>query len=318
MRNITLPLVLLALACLAPVAAAASVVDAGAAEQAFQRGDYKAARQGFETAIDQFRTAPKDSADYRVYREAAYLWDRLADCAFTQRDWDKLKLCADGLLMVSVAERNLCESQLAGALQSGIAYASARYLALRLDESVRLASMFQLKRSAALVLFDAKGKGSAGEGAIVQYQALSALWRDVLSTEDGAYVLDVNALNAKLSDFDSVYASLSKLADLEALWEKYAGPANLHFSGTGSQHTQQFHLGSGLVQASYSHSGKANFIVSLLDSQGKLVEIIANEIGGVQGSKAFGVDAAGQYILSVDADGAWTVALTPPAPEGQN
>jgi len=221
MRTITLMVVLLALACLAPMAAAASVVDAGAAEQAFQRGDYKTARQGFETAIDQFRTAPKDSADYRVYREAAYLWDRLADCAFTQRDWDKLKLCADGLLMVSVAERNLCESQLAGALQSGIAYASARYLALRLDESVRLASMFQLKRSAALVLFDAKGKGSAGEGAIKQYQALSELWRDVLSTQDGAYVLDVDALNAKVTDFDGVYAKLSKLADLEALWNKY-------------------------------------------------------------------------------------------------
>jgi len=204
-----------------PVAALATVVDAKAAEAAYMKGDFKAARAGFEQAIEQFRAASKDSLDTSVYREAAYLYDRLADCCFTERDWEGLKLYTDGLLVVAVSERNLNESRLAGALESGIAYASARFLAERLDESVRFGSLVQLKRSLALALLESGGTGKLGDGAIALYQQLAALWRQALVLDAGIYSLEVNILNGKVEDFDKVYTGLAALVDVEALWKKY-------------------------------------------------------------------------------------------------
>lgn len=201
--------------------ARASVVDATAAEAAYAKGDFKAARQQFEAAADQFRAAQKDSQDYRVYREAAYLYDRLADCCFTQRDWDNLKLYLDGLWVVTISERNLASSALTGALQSGISQASARYLAARLDEAVRFSTLIQLKRSIGLVLYDSKSEGTAGQGAIKQYQALAAAWRGVIGVENGIYSIDTNILDTRIDKFDQVYGDMSQLADLEALWKKY-------------------------------------------------------------------------------------------------
>jgi hypothetical protein len=198
------------------------VVDATAAEAAYQQGDFKAARRGFEAAMEAFRAASTDSQDYRVYREAAYLYDRLADCCFTQRDWDGLKLYVDGLLVLTVSERNLAQTALSGALESGISQVTARCLAVRLDEAVRFALLIQLKRSIALVLLDTQGRGAAGAGAIKQYQALAAAWRGVVGVADGAYTLNVNTLNARVAAFDKIYGETSKLADLEALWKKYA------------------------------------------------------------------------------------------------
>jgi len=90
---------------------------------------------------------------------------------------------------------------------------------------------------------------------------------------------------------------------------KPAVESALDFSGTGATGTQLFTLNPGLVQAAYSHSGEGSFAIWLIDGQGNNVELIVNEIGSVSGSKAFGIDRAGQYILSIDADGPWTVSL---------
>lgn len=199
----------------------ASVVDAGAAEAAYKNGDFKAARQQFAAVVEQFRDASKNSQDFKVYREAAYLYDRLADCCFTQRDWDGLKLYLDGLFVVTVSERNLAGAAMTGALESGISQASARFLAARLDEAVRFSTLIQLKRSIGLVLYDAQGKGQAGEGAIKQYQALAAAWRGVVGVEDGMYSINVNVLDTRLETFDKIYGEMSQLADLEALWKQY-------------------------------------------------------------------------------------------------
>jgi hypothetical protein len=201
--------------------AQASVVDATSAEAAYAKGDFKAARQQFEAVTEQFRTASKNSQDYKVYREAAYLYDRLADCCFTQRDWDNLKLYLDGLFVVTVSERNLASSALTGALQSGISQASARYLAGRLDEAVRFSTLIQLKRSIGLVLYDTKGEGEAGKGAIKQFQALASAWRGVIGVENGMYSIDTNILDTRIEKFDQIYDDMSKLADLETLWKKY-------------------------------------------------------------------------------------------------
>lgn len=201
--------------------ARASVVDATGAEAAYAKNDFKAARQQFEVAAEQFRKATKDSTDPKVYREAAYLYDRLADCCFTQRDWDGLKLYLDGLYVVTFSGQHLVSSTLTGALESGISQASARYLATQLDEAVRFTTLFQLKRSIGLVLYDAKGQGATAEGAIKQYQALAAASRGVIVVENGAYSIDTNLLDSRLAKFDQIYDAMSKLVDLEALWKKY-------------------------------------------------------------------------------------------------
>ena len=220
MRQMTVALIALLLAA-APLCAHAGVVDASAAEAAYKAGDYERARELFSDAVAAFRTASKDSSDHLVYREAAYLYDRLADCSFVIRDWDALKEYCDGLLVVSLSERNLTEEQLGGALSSGIAAATARYLARRLDESVRINTIVQAKRSVALVLYDTRGEGEAGAEAIRQYQNMAAACVGVYEVEDGAYRLNVPVLEERLGQFDLIIEEVSKLADLDALWEKY-------------------------------------------------------------------------------------------------
>ncbi len=84
----------------------------------------------------------------------------------------------------------------------------------------------------------------------------------------------------------------------------------LEFSGHGNEATQPFRLDSGLIRCSYTHDGESNFIVYLLDSQGDAVALLANEIGACEGSSADSIRNAGDYLLSVDGDGNWTITLT--------
>jgi hypothetical protein len=205
-----------------PLSARATVVDASKAEATYRRGEYKQARAEFAALFEQFRTTPsKDSDDYRTYREAAYIFDRMADCCFTQRDWEGLKHYADGLLVVSISERNLTEAQLRGSLYSGIAQATADYLAERLDESVRFTTLIQLKRSIALALYESKGEGQLGQGAIKQYQALAQAMNGVLDCDGGFIELNVPVLDQRLAQVDKVYQDTQKLGDIDGLWEKY-------------------------------------------------------------------------------------------------
>lgn len=209
-------------ACIAAAMPAyAAITDTSAAEKAYKSGDYMAARQGFESAAESFKSASKDSSNYLVYREAAYIYDRLADCCFTQRDWESMKAYLDGLLVVSVSERNLCESQLAGALESGIAYATAKHLSDQLDESVRLSTIFQLKRSLGLVLFDSKGAGAGAEQAIKLYQELAAAIRGPLYLDNGNYLLDLPELESNYAKFDKIFEDLEGLGDIDSLWQQY-------------------------------------------------------------------------------------------------
>lgn len=219
-RLLLITLVLWAL----PLLAQAAVIDATEAEALYQSGDYKGARTAFVELLGEFSTASKDSGDYRSYRELAYLYDRLADCCFTQRDWPALKLYLDGLLQATGAELSLVEEQLTGALFSGVATATARVLYARVDESVRLSSLARIKRGIGLVLFDTDGQGSIGEGAVRQYQQLAAATTGVIEVEDGMLHLNIVRLEQNLDAFDKVRAALEQLADIEALWEKYPPP----------------------------------------------------------------------------------------------
>ena len=211
---------LIACICMLQVAHA-SVVDAREAEAAYQRGEYAEARSMFEKLAQEFRNTNTDGSDVKVYREAIYLYDRQADCAFTQKDWPALKRCLDGMLVVSHSERSMSEAALSGALASGIAYASAGYLSDQLDESVRISSIIQLKRSLVLVLLDTDGKGDAGSVAIEQYQLLAAALRGVVSIAEGYYAIDRRKLEDSFDDFDEIFARLDEIGNVEELWEKY-------------------------------------------------------------------------------------------------
>ncbi len=45
-----------------------------------------------------------------------------------------------------------------------------------------------------------------------------------------------------------------------------------------------------------------------------MVDLLANEIGGFTGETLIGIEAAGEHVLNVDADGAWVIAVDPEVP----
>lgn len=206
---------------LLPHFAQATVVDASRAEELYKSGDFKAAREEFSRVVAAFGAASKDSNDYRSYRELAYYYDRLADCCFTQRDWPALKMYLDGLLEVTQVEKNLVESQLTGALASGVARAAASYLVDRVDETTRLNLLAQLKRSIGLVLLDKEAEGPGGRAAIHQYQLMAAALVNVLEVDEGYLQLNIARLEQDIDKFDGIHQELRQLADLAKLWEKY-------------------------------------------------------------------------------------------------
>lgn len=89
-------------------------------------------------------------------------------------------------------------------------------------------------------------------------------------------------------------------------------PANIDLSGNGQQATSKFHLEKGLSVFKMKYQGSSNFIVWLLDDMGSKKELLANLIGDYDGSHAFGITKAGDYLLDVDADTSWTVTILQP------
>lgn len=213
---------ILALALLAQPALAAPVVDASSPESAFLKNDFKTARTGFDGALKTFLDkAPRDGTEHKVYAEAEYLLDRLADCSFTQRDWERLKHYMDSQWRMVNQDITVCEQQFKGTVNStGATRATAQYVADRLDESLRLRQIFQLKRSLSLMLVDSKGTGPKSEKAIRLYQKLALLMRQVLSVEDGIFRLDIRKLDDHISEFESINAELPE-AEMKPLWDKY-------------------------------------------------------------------------------------------------
>lgn len=83
-------------------------------------------------------------------------------------------------------------------------------------------------------------------------------------------------------------------------------------SGSGQTVTNPFELGTTVTTVTFEHSGSGNFIVWLQDPDtGEDVELLANEIGAIEGATAVPVDG-GTYRMDIDADGDWTVELANP------
>lgn len=88
----------------------------------------------------------------------------------------------------------------------------------------------------------------------------------------------------------------------------------IQLSGTGQQATEKFSLESGLAIFRMSHSGQSNFAITLLDSNGEIVELLVNEIGSFDGAKAVGIRTKGEHLLDISADGKWSVKIEQPRP----
>jgi len=91
-------------------------------------------------------------------------------------------------------------------------------------------------------------------------------------------------------------------------------PELIELSGTSQQATQKFTLENGLSIFKMTHTGTSNFAINLMDSNGQNVELLVNEIGNFDGTKAVGVAKRGEYILDVSANGKWTVKIEQPRP----
>ncbi|VVC03452.1 Uncharacterised protein [Candidatus Bilamarchaeum dharawalense] len=88
------------------------------------------------------------------------------------------------------------------------------------------------------------------------------------------------------------------------------------FSGDSADVTDQIYLKKGLVLITGYYSGKHNFIVQLLDSDGANVDLIFNEIGNYDGKHATHITTDGYYRFGVegivgwnDNGGSWTLKV---------
>ncbi len=90
--------------------------------------------------------------------------------------------------------------------------------------------------------------------------------------------------------------------------EKVAEPIR-EFSGIGQEATELFSLEKGLHVFEMKHSGSGHFGVRLLDSDGNYIELLANDVGNFDGSKAAKVERDGNYILDISASGNWSIVI---------
>ena len=85
-------------------------------------------------------------------------------------------------------------------------------------------------------------------------------------------------------------------------------------SGRGRQASEKFKLEPGLAVFNVANDGDSNFIVRLLDRNGKEIETLFNEIGPFSGEKAFFVPRGGQCLLDVQSNGNWTADVNQKKP----
>jgi hypothetical protein len=113
--------------------------------------------------------------------------------------------------------------------------------------------------------------------------------------EDGEYLINMQA-----SGSWTVTVTQPRLKD---------APETKSFSGDGQKASELFYLKKGLKTFSMKYDGTSNFIPTLVNANGQTVELLANEIGAFDGSKAVRVGSDGIYLLDVQASGSWTITI---------
>lgn len=77
------------------------------------------------------------------------------------------------------------------------------------------------------------------------------------------------------------------------------------FEGKGNA-KNRFKSGGGVTIFKFDHRGRQNFVVQY--AQGDSAQLLVNEIGNTQGSKAVGMPA-GDYVLDVATTGEWSIQV---------
>lgn len=91
-----------------------------------------------------------------------------------------------------------------------------------------------------------------------------------------------------------------------------AVPLPYTFTGSKTQYTRFFVGREGGLLVNGAQSGKSNFIAWVLDAKGERVGLAANEIGSTPSSRLVRLPADGVYILTVQADGPWSISAGQP------
>lgn len=87
-------------------------------------------------------------------------------------------------------------------------------------------------------------------------------------------------------------------------------PEKTAFSGDNNAATPLFFTGSGLKRVTATHQGQGNFIVSMLDAEGRETAFaMVNEIGSGEFSTTVTVPQDGLYLFTVEAEGPWTIDI---------
>jgi hypothetical protein len=143
----------------------------------------------------------------------------------------------------------------------------------------------------------------------------------VLYSESGDYI---ELLVNEIGSFDgsklvSVEESGKYLLDVSAdgNWQAYItqprniekNEAPLTLSGNGQEASNFFYLDSGMRRFTMSHSGSGHFAMVLYTAEGEYMNLLVNEIGSFDGSKAVSLPDSGNYLLDVSADGNWEVSI---------
>ena len=112
----------------------------------------------------------------------------------------------------------------------------------------------------------------------------------------GRYVLDVDADGSW-----SARATQPRPVD---------APERTTFSGDNNAATPIFFADSGLKRVTATHQGRGNFIISMLDSEGRETAFaMINEIGSGEYSTTVTVPQDGLYLFTVEAEGPWTIDI---------
>lgn len=162
-----------------------------------------------------------------------------------------------------------------------------------------------------LTLVDLHYSGSANF--IVQLLDKNAKLVDLLANEIGSY----DGQTAVRVPGAGTYTVAVKSTGNWTIALTQPGPADFSqnaappqtYQNRGAHYTPYLAATAGALHITARHNGQRNFIVRLLDTQGRLVDLVANEIGAYEGTTVTNIPASGAYLFVVDADGDWTIEV---------
>lgn len=81
-------------------------------------------------------------------------------------------------------------------------------------------------------------------------------------------------------------------------------------SGYGSKETEPIELEPGLYDIKFTHDGRSNYVVQLVNEMGTKLDILANEIGSYDKTLGMSITNKGLYTFDVMANGNWSITVS--------